>query len=170
MVHLLSENWDCRVVRKLECALEKQGLRKKVFLSPEPPHTCTPCSPHPRAFSLLQIHSFFSPSFSFFLSFREGLPWCLSGNKPTCDIGDPGSIPGVRKIPWRRKWQPTLVSLPGKSHGQRSLVGCSPWGHKELDREVSLWVSSDILACCTEGREETHQRFFDKIENKGTKD
>ena len=33
--------------------------------------------------------------------------------------------------PWRRKWQPTPVSLPGKLHGQRSLVGCNPWGHKE---------------------------------------
>ena len=33
--------------------------------------------------------------------------------------------------PWRRKWQPTPVSLPGKSHRERSLVGCSPWGHKE---------------------------------------
>ena len=42
-------------------------------------------------------------------------------------------IPEVRKIPWRRKWQPTPVFLPGKSHGQRSLVGYSPWGHKELD-------------------------------------
>ena len=30
---------------------------------------------------------------------------------------------------WRRQWQPTPVLLPGKSHGQRSLVGCSPWGH-----------------------------------------
>ena len=32
--------------------------------------------------------------------------------------------------PWRRKWHPTPVFLPGESHGQRSLVGCSPWGHK----------------------------------------
>ena len=39
----------------------------------------------------------------------------------------------VRKIPWRRKWQPTPVFLPGKSCGQRSLVGYSPWGCKELD-------------------------------------
>ena len=38
----------------------------------------------------------------------------------------------VRKIPWRRKWQPTPVFLPGESHEQRSLVGC-PWGHKELN-------------------------------------
>ena len=39
--------------------------------------------------------------------------------------------PWVRKIPWRRKWQPTPVSLPGESHGQRSLVDYSPWGCKE---------------------------------------
>ena len=41
--------------------------------------------------------------------------------------------PWGRKMPCRRKLQPTPVFLPGKSHGQRSLVGCSPWGHKELD-------------------------------------
>ena len=34
---------------------------------------------------------------------------------------------------WRRKWQPTPVLLPGKSQGQRSLVGCSPWGREKLD-------------------------------------
>ena len=39
----------------------------------------------------------------------------------------------VRNIPWRRKWQPTPVFLPGKSYGQRSLAGYSPWGCKELD-------------------------------------
>ena len=36
-------------------------------------------------------------------------------------------------ILWRRKWQPTPVLLPGESHGGRSLVGCSPWGHEESD-------------------------------------
>ena len=41
--------------------------------------------------------------------------------------------PWVGKIPWRRAWQPTLVFLPGESHGQRSLVGYSPWGCKESD-------------------------------------
>ena len=39
----------------------------------------------------------------------------------------------ARKIPWRRKWQPTPVVLPGKFHGQRSWTGYSLWGHKELD-------------------------------------
>ena len=51
------------------------------------------------------------------------------------DPKDVGSIcgfdPWVGKIPWSRKWQPTPVFLPGECHGQRSLVGCSPWGHKE---------------------------------------
>ena len=41
--------------------------------------------------------------------------------------------PWVGKIRWRRKWQPTLVLLPGESHGERSLVGYSPWGHTESD-------------------------------------
>ena len=39
----------------------------------------------------------------------------------------------VRRIPWRRKWQPTPVFFPGESHGQRGLAGYSPWGHKESD-------------------------------------
>ena len=39
----------------------------------------------------------------------------------------------LRKIPWRRKWQPTPVFLPGEPHGQRSLEGYSPWDGKESD-------------------------------------
>ena len=42
---------------------------------------------------------------------------------------------------WRRKLQPTPVLLPGKSHGQRSLVGCSPWAHKQWDRTSLLLFS-----------------------------
>ena len=41
--------------------------------------------------------------------------------------------PWVGKIPWWKAWQPTPVFLPGEFHGQRSLAGYSPWGHKELD-------------------------------------
>ena len=44
-----------------------------------------------------------------------------------------GFDPWVRKNPWSRKQQPALVFLPGKFHGQRSLVDYSPWGRKELD-------------------------------------
>ena len=46
--------------------------------------------------------------------------------------------PGAGKIPWRRAWQPTPVFLPGESHGQRSLVGQSPWDQKELDTTGQL--------------------------------
>ena len=44
----------------------------------------------------------------------------------------------VGKIPWRRKWLPTPVFLPGESHGQRRLAGKSPWGHKEADTTEQL--------------------------------
>ena len=44
-----------------------------------------------------------------------------------------GFDPWIGKIPWRRKWHPTPVLLPGKSHGQRSLMDYSPWGCKESD-------------------------------------
>ena len=47
----------------------------------------------------------------------------------------------VRKIPWRRKWQPTPGFLPGEFHGQRTLVGYSPWGHKEPDTIELLSLS-----------------------------
>ena len=45
----------------------------------------------------------------------------------------------TRMLLWRRQWQPTPILLPGKSHGWRSLVGCSPWGHKESD---TYWATS----------------------------
>ena len=50
--------------------------------------------------------------------------------------------PWIRNIPWRRKWQPTPVFLPGKAHWQRSLVGYSPWGRKESDVTERLHFTS----------------------------
>ena len=62
-----------------------------------------------------------------------GFPGSSDGKTSAYNVGDLGSIPGIDpgKILWRRKWQPTPVFLPGKFHGLRSLVGYSPWGHKE---------------------------------------
>ena len=51
---------------------------------------------------------------------------------------------------WRRQWQPTAVLLPGKSHGWRSLVGCSPWGPDELDTTERLHFDF-ALSCKGEG-------------------
>ena len=58
--------------------------------------------------------------------------WC-SVKESACQWRRCGFNPGVRKIPWRRKLQPTPVFLPGKSHGQRGLAGYSSWCCKELD-------------------------------------
>ena len=65
-------------------------------------------------------------------------PGSSDGKSVCLQCGRPGFDPWVRKIPWRRKWQPTLVFLPGKPHGQRSLVGYSPWGCKESDTTERL--------------------------------
>ena len=54
-----------------------------------------------------------------------GLSWCLRWWRICLQCGRPGFYPWVGKIPWRRKWPPTPVFLPGECHGQRSLVGCS---------------------------------------------
>ena len=73
------------------------------------------------------------------------LPRWLSGKESAYQCRRCEFDPRVRKIPWRRKWQPTLVFLPGKSHGQRSLVAYSPWGLGESDMTEPL--STDMHAC-----------------------
>ena len=72
------------------------------------------------------------------LSLDMGFPGGSASKESTCNAGDLVSIPRVGKIPWRRKWRPTQVFLPGKFHGQRRLVGYSPWSCKELDTTERL--------------------------------
>ena len=69
---------------------------------------------------------------------EKGLPWCLRWQRICLQCRRPGFDPQVGTIPWRRAWQPTSVFLPGESHGQRRLVGYSPWGCKELDMTERL--------------------------------
>ena len=64
------------------------------------------------------------------VSFIRGFPGGSAVKKLPANAGDVGLDPGVRKITWRRKWQPTPVFLPGKSHGQRNLAGDGPWGRR----------------------------------------
>ena len=63
----------------------------------------------------------------------NGLPWWLRWQGIWQQCGRPGFDPWVGKTPWRREWQPTPVFLLGEFHGQRSLVGYSPRGHKQSD-------------------------------------
>ena len=71
---------------------------------------------------------FFSPVETTFRVFQ----WC-SGKESACQYRRCRFDPWVGKMPWRRKWQHTPIFLPGESHGQRSLVSYSAWGHKESD-------------------------------------
>ena len=73
-----------------------------------------------------------------------------NGKESICQCRRHEFDPWVRKIPWRRKWQPTPVLLPGKSHGWRSLVGYSTWGCEESD--TTEWLHFHFsLSCIGEG-------------------
>ena len=64
-------------------------------------------------------------------------------------FGRPGFDPWIGKIPWRRAWKPTPGLLPGKFHGQRCLVGYSPWGRKESKvTEGTKYTRPKRQACC----------------------
>ena len=82
-----------------------------------------------------------------FLDSRE-LPSWLRWSSICLQCGRPGFNPWVGKIPWRRKWQPTPVFLPGKSHGQRNLV----------DYSLSLWDNKD-----SDTTERLHFHFLDLL-------
>ena len=80
----------------------------------------------------------------------RGLPRWLSGKESAYQCRRHrrhGFNPWIGKIPWSRKWQTAPVFLPGKFPGQRSLVGCSPWGHKESDttEQLSLHAHMQFL-------------------------
>ena len=68
------------------------------------------------------------------------------------DTGRQGLDPWIRNSPWRKEWQPTPGFLPGESHGQRSLAGCSPWGCKESDMTHTRTLKEE-----EEGKEKLRQ-------------
>ena len=80
------------------------------------------------------------------ISFSNAWKWKVKGKSPSCVqlFVTPWTVV------WRRQWQPTPVLLPGKSHGRRSLVGCSPWGHEESDTTERLHFHFS-LSCIGEG-------------------
>ena len=65
--------------------------------------------------------------------------------KPACQWRKHRLDPWVRKISWRGKWQPTPVFLSGKSHGQRSLAGYSPWGCKRIEHDLATKTTKLML-------------------------
>ena len=85
-----------------------------------------------------------------------GLPRWLGGKESACQCRKSRFDCWVREIPRRRKWQPTPVILPEKSHGQRNLVDYSPWGHKESDTTKHTYT---CVSMCLVG---SIQNFFFK--------
>ena len=94
----------------------------------------------------------------------KGLPWWISGKDPVCQCRRWRFDPWVRKIPQKRKWQPTPVFLPGKSQGQRSLMGhtvhgvsCRRVGHdlviKQTDRIAGTAIMSLLSTFVIEGND-----------------
>ena len=83
---------------------------------------------------IMQVWTVHLVMFSLVSGLNGAFPSDASGKEPSYQCRRHkrhGFDPWVRKIPWRRTWQLTPVFLPGESHGQRSLVGYSPWDHKE---------------------------------------
>ena len=128
-------------------ALESRAGPAWLVLAPRDEPRGPPASPSlPRASSfppsgghsgprvLLHLHIFGAHG-------EVGCPGGSSGKEPACQCRRPknlGFSPWVRKIPWRRAWQPTPVFLPGGSQGQRSLEGYSPWVAKSRTRLKQL--------------------------------
>ena len=72
-------------------------------------------------------------------------------NEQWKEIEENNRMRKTRDLLWRRQWQPTPVLLPGKSHGRRSLMGYSPWGHEESD--TTDWLHFHFsLSCIAEGK------------------
>ena len=93
------------------------------------------------------------------VSFRGGFPGGLDRKEICLQCRRPEFDPWVRKIPWRREWQPTPVFLPREFHGQRSLAGYSPWGHhKESDMTEGLTI---FTFTSLRGEAQSHPRLHD---------
>ena len=75
----------------------------------------------------------------------ESFPGGSDGKESAWNMGDLGFDPWVGKISWRRKWQPTPAFLPGESQRWRSLVGYSPWGHKESNTTELLHLHFHLI-------------------------
>ena len=101
------------------------------------PHLVSAKNQFSRSFFL--FFSVFQKSFEIFLSVHKSLASPIGQQvKVFLQCRRCRFDPWVRKIPWRREWQPTPVLLPGESHGQRSLAGYSPQGCKEVDTTERL--------------------------------
>ena len=117
---------SCKL-QKLEYGLHQNSTHPAFFQSPQLLANFVSCLANWRSL-VLEVHD--SKLFNQGLaSWSNLLQWCLPSGSESWRVrlqcSRPGFDPWIRKIPWRRKWQPSPVFLPGKSHGQSSLVSKS---------------------------------------------
>ena len=123
------------------CSVSQPGILVRIIGDSETPPM--PC-PTPR-----------DPDASDWIGLVQGFPGGASGKEPACQCRRFERYRfclWVGRIPWRRAWQPTPVFLPGESHGQRSLAGCCPWGHTELDTSEQLNTHAQVIATRSRGQ------------------
>ena len=89
---------------------------------------------------------------------KDVLPRWLSSKESTCQCKRYSCHPWAGKTPWRRKWKPSPVFLPGKCRGQRSLAGYSPWSCKESEMTERLNRNNSIMKDEDEQRDEQTSR------------
>ena len=89
--------------------------------------------------------------------FKRAFPGGSDGKEAAFKAGDPGLILGSGgSPPWKSEGLPTPVFLPGEFHGQRNLVGYSPWGRKELDTTEQLILLDLITDILIQNLDNTH--------------
>ena len=76
--------------------------------------------------------------------------WTGGGCEGRGSLNATGLIPGSGRFPWRRKWQPTPVVLPGESHGQRNLVGCTQWSPKRVGHNLATKQQQNNNCICSQ--------------------
>ena len=101
-----------------------------------------------REFISLKVKIYLLSVLLMYLYIYLGFPGDSMVKNPPTSEGDAHSIHGLGRGPWRREWQPIPVSLPGKSHGWRSLVGYSPWSHRRVGHSlVTKQQQQSIYPC-----------------------
>ena len=117
-------------IQNLQCTRLCTNFRGGLYHSLEPQHWYQVLAP--QKCSIAKFHGILQSGQKKKTNsnYHSGLPWWLSGKESACQCRRCRFNHWVRKIPWRRKWQPQPVFLPGKFHGQRSLKDYSPWGRK----------------------------------------